>query len=259
MAISPVCRLSENRAKHRIDALCRHRNALLSPPSGTGQAIIFSSCGFFYLSSSSFFFPRLFSAVAYWMSTYTWCGLSASLKCRSDVLRAARWKYRTQKIAKNSPSAHHRTTLSGCIFDIKAHIDNRKNLSNSNTLSTCLRNMVNVGPLTAEICSLVWGAPANFNWFRVLASLLQQRRSPNFARCLAVSWAGTLYIYFRELLPPNGILPGAKFTLRPSLALSYTCSVTARHSSSVRQPNFASWYLHATGRPCRSTLGGRTV
>jgi len=28
------------------------------------------------------------------------------------------------------------------------------------------------GPLAAEIASLVWGTPANFNWFRVLASLL---------------------------------------------------------------------------------------
>jgi len=44
---------------------------------------------------------------------------------------------------------------------------------------------------------------------------------PNFARCLAVSWAGTLYIHFRGLFPPDGILPGAKFTLRPSLAFSY--------------------------------------
>jgi len=42
---------------------------------------------------------------------------------------------------------------------------------------------------------------------------------PNFERCLAVSCAGTLYIHFRGLLPRNGILPGAKFTLRPSLAL----------------------------------------
>jgi len=34
--------------------------------------------------------------------------------------------------------------------------------------------------------------------------------------------AGRLYIYFRRLLLRNGILPGAKFTLRPpSLALSY--------------------------------------
>jgi len=37
---------------------------------------------------------------------------------------------------------------------------------------------------------------------------------PNFARCLAVSWAGTPYIHFRRLLPPDGILPAAKFVLR---------------------------------------------
>ena len=32
--------------------------------------------------------------------------------------------------------------------------------------------MVNFGLLAAEIVSLVWGTPANFNWFRVLAALL---------------------------------------------------------------------------------------
>jgi len=32
--------------------------------------------------------------------------------------------------------------------------------------------MVNFGPLTAEIGLTVWGTPANFNWFRVLAALL---------------------------------------------------------------------------------------
>jgi len=37
--------------------------------------------------------------------------------------------------------------------------------------------MVNFGPLTAEIGSLVCGTPANFNRFRVLASLLHRRRS----------------------------------------------------------------------------------
>jgi len=31
-----------------------------------------------------------------------------------------------KKIAKNSPSAHHHTTLSGYVFATKAHIDNRK-------------------------------------------------------------------------------------------------------------------------------------
>ena len=38
-------------------------------------------------------------------------------------------------------------------------------------------------------------------------------------------------------LAPNGSLPAAKFTLRPSLVLSYIGSITARHSSSGRQPN----------------------
>ena len=53
--------------------------------------------------------------------------------------------------------------------------------------------------------------------------------------------------------------PIAKFILLPSLALSNIGSVTARHSSSERQPNFATRYLHATGRPSRSTFGSRTI
>ena len=52
---------------------------------------------------------------------------------------------------------------------------------------------------------------------------------PNFARRLAVSWTGIIYIHFRGLLLPDGILAGANFTLRPSLAFSYIGNVTARH------------------------------
>ena len=44
--------------------------------------------------------------------------------------------------------------------------------SNSNTSSTCPDNMVNFGPLAAEIGLLVWGTPANFNGFRILEALL---------------------------------------------------------------------------------------
>ena len=47
-----------------------------------------------------------------------------------------------------------------------------KNLLSHNMSSTCPHNMVNFGPLAAEILSLVWGTPANFNGFRVLAALL---------------------------------------------------------------------------------------
>jgi len=38
--------------------------------------------------------------------------------------------------------------------------------------STCPHNMVNVCPLAAEIGLPVWGTPANFKGFRVLAALL---------------------------------------------------------------------------------------
>ena len=49
-----------------------------------------------------------------------------------NVLHVARWKYRTQKLAKKSLSGHHRTTLSGYIIPIKARIDNRKKLVKQN-------------------------------------------------------------------------------------------------------------------------------
>jgi len=51
-----------------------------------------------------------------------------------------------------------------------------------------------------------------------------------------------VFIHFRGLLPLNGILPAAKFTLRPSLPFSSIGTVTARHSSSGHQPQFATWY-----------------
>jgi len=40
-----------------------------------------------------------------------------------NVLHAARWKYRTQKWRKKSPSAHHCTSLSDCIFATKECVD----------------------------------------------------------------------------------------------------------------------------------------
>ena len=86
---------------------------------------------------------------------------------------------------KKLPSWHHRTTLSGHIFATKARIDNRKkNLLSSNTSSTCPDNMVNFGPLTAEIGSGVWGTPTNFNgfasWQRYYTASTSGRQ-PNFA------------------------------------------------------------------------------
>jgi len=79
-----------------------------------------------------------------------------------------------------SPSEHHRTTLSGYIFATKARIDNRKKTCYIS--SKCPYNIVNFGPLAAEIVSLVWGTPAYFNGFRVLTAKL--RRWTEGATCI---------------------------------------------------------------------------
>jgi len=47
-----------------------------------------------------------------------------------------------------------------------------KKLLNSNVSPTCPHNMVNFGPLAAEIGPVVCCTPGNFNGFRVLAALL---------------------------------------------------------------------------------------
>ena len=104
---------------------------------------------------------------------HTWCGLSANLECRSEMCGTRIAENAGPKKSPKSPSGHHRTNLSGYIFATQAHINNRKkNLLSSNMSSRCLHNMVNFGPLAAEIGLPVWGTPANCNGFRVLAALL---------------------------------------------------------------------------------------
>ena len=115
---------------------------------------------------------------------------------------------------------------------------------NSNISSTWPYNMANFGPLAAEI-GRVWApqliSTAFASW-QCYCSDVADRRPTKLCTMSGCLLGGTLYIHFRGLLPPDGILPGALFTLRPSLAFSYIDSVTARHSSSRRQPNFAAWY-----------------
>jgi len=59
-----------------------------------------------------------------------------------------------------------------------------KNLLSSNTSSTCPNNMVNFGPVAAEICWRVWGTPVNFNRFvswQRYCTASSSGRQPNFA------------------------------------------------------------------------------
>jgi len=97
---------------------------------------------------------------------------------------------------KKSPSAHHRTTLSGYIFATKAYIDNRKKLVKQqhhlNKSSQC-------GELRStngwdRLASL--GHPANFNAFRVFASLLHRRRSTEVYQTLHDVWPSSALVHY---------------------------------------------------------------
>jgi len=77
-------------------------------------------------------------------------------------------KIQDAKNRPKSPSGHHRTTLSGYIFATKAYIDNPKKHVKQQYL---LHMSAQYGELLPTI-SLVWGTPANFNGFLVLAALL---------------------------------------------------------------------------------------
>jgi len=128
----------------------------------------------------------------------TWCGLSANVRCRSETCCTRFAENTGRKKCQKSPSGHHRTSFSAISLQLRHVSTTGKKLLSSNISSKCPHNMVNFSLLADEIVSLVWGTPANFNGFRVLASLLQRRRSTEANQILHNVWPlpGLLdYIY----------------------------------------------------------------
>ena len=146
-----------------------------------------------------------------------------------NVLHVACWKYRMQKFAICAP-LHNFIGLYFHNWGMYRLLE--KNLLNGNISSTYSDRMVNLGALAAEIGSGVWGTPVNLNSFSIFASLLHRHRSTKVNQTLHSVWlAGTLYIHFWGLLPGKGILPLAKFTLRPSIAFFFLyCQRCCTHS-----------------------------
>ena len=150
-----------------------HLQFLIMAALHSRSDIIFLPCGFFFFLSFFFFFLAYLrgrsGCLPYF---YTWCGLSANLECRSEMC-CTRFAGNTGR--KNDAKNHHLGTIAQLCRAISSQLRHvstiGKNLLNSNS-DTCPHNMVNFGPLTAEICWRVWGTPANFNGFRVLAPLL---------------------------------------------------------------------------------------
>jgi len=182
-----------NRADHYIFVLWFLPSFFLSflwLPYGIRQAIIFLSCGFYLLSFFSS--PNLSGCRldVYHTSTHDVALLRIS-NVFWNVLHATHWKYRTQKIAICAPS-HNFVVLYLRNWDTHRQLE--KNLLNSNISPTCPYNMVNFDPLRAEICWRVWGTPANFNTFRVLAALLHGTLVVGVSQTLRRWTEGAAYI-----------------------------------------------------------------
>jgi len=105
--------------------------------------------------------------------------------------------------------------------------------------------MANIGPLIAQIGSVVWGtqqiSTGFASWLRYCNDTAH-RRSTKLCTIFGhlLGWY-TIYT-FSGALARDRVLRGAKFMLRPSLAFSFLSSDNARHFSSGRQPKFAAWY-----------------
>jgi len=137
---------------------------------------------------------------AVWSLPYfdTWCGLSANLECRSEMC-CKRFAGNTGR--KNDAKNHHLrlSTIAQLFRAISSQLRHvstiGKKLLSSNISSRCPYNMVNFGPLTAEINWQVWGTPSSyFNGYRVLAVLLHGRQVVGISQTLWHWTEGATYV-----------------------------------------------------------------
>ena len=142
-------------------------------PYGIGQTIVFSCCGFYLLSI--FFFLAWSQRPHIGCLPYfdTWCGASANLECRSETCCA--WLAENtgrKKVVKN----RHLGTIPQLCRAISSQL---RHVSTVGKILVKYQYVLHMSPqygelgrLAAEIDPVVWGTPANFNGFCVLAALL---------------------------------------------------------------------------------------
>jgi len=160
----------------------------LLPPSTAGHNIL----QLWYLSSFFLLFSFFIaccqrSQIGRLPYFHTWCGLSANLECRSEMcctqlIENTGRKKNCQKYVICTPS-HNFVRLYLCNEGM--YRQSEKKLVKQQYL---LHMSSQYGPLAAEIGCWVWGTPANFSGFRILALLLHRHRSPEVNQSLHSVW-----------------------------------------------------------------------
>jgi len=136
------------------------------------------------------------------------------------MLCVAPLKIQTKKLPKFTICAPSHNFVELYLHNQGTYRQSEKNLLDSNISPSCPHNMFSALRPTGSWHRFVsLGHPSEFQRVSRLGFITGATSlngsQPNFARCLAISWAGTLYIHFQGLLSRNEILQGTKFTLRP--------------------------------------------
>ena len=146
-----------------------------------------------------------------------------------NVLHVDRWKYRTQKLRKKSPSAHHGTALS---LQLRHALIIGKKLVKQQYFMQMSPEFGELRPTNGWDQLASFGYPSKFQQVSrlglVTAATSLTGGQPNLARCLAVSWVGTLYTFLGAFAPWWNFAR-CKLHFGPSLAFSCIGSITARH------------------------------
>jgi len=193
----------------------RNIEAFFDCNQGLVMAALHSRCEhhIFDLLVSSFlesFFPRLFSAVAYWMSTIRGVCVMRSINfLLTYLLTYYHTSTHENTGSKKSPKIRHLRTIAQLCRAISSQL---RHVSTIGKKLVKQQYLLHISPQYGKLrptngwdrfTSL--GHPSKFQWVLRLAFVTATTSliggQPNFARCLAISWAGTLYIHFRRLLP----------------------------------------------------------
>jgi len=176
-----------------------------------------------------------------------------------NVLHAAHWNTGRKNYAKKSPSGHHRTICRAISSQLRHISTIGKILVIQQYLLHMFSQYGERRPTNGWDRLVSLASQQISKGFRVLASLLHRRRSTEINQTLHDVWPSPGLVHYIYCIYSFGVsCPRTEFCqvqnllcIR-SLALSYICSVTARHSISRHQPNFARGiFTRQGGHPVR--------
>jgi len=147
-----------------------------------------------FLRSSIFFFssPILSSRRldVYHTSTHGVAFVRINLGCISETCCTG---LAENSVRIKSPKIRHLRTIAQLCEALSSQQRQSEKLVKQQYLPTCPHNMVNFGPLAAEICWRVWGTPTNFNGFCLLAALLHGILVVGISQTVALNRGRHLY------------------------------------------------------------------